>query len=288
MLLSAKLAPTFDYPVLDEFWSHRRRTGLPFGGELRPLLRADRATPVRHSRAGRHSPPWPRSSQRAQGELPGHGCDVPQPRGAGEDGGDGRPHQRRTPRLRARRRMARSRAPRLRHRIPQCGNASGDARRGADASSDGYGPGVRHLRRVATTRCAMRCASRSRVQRPHPPIVVGGEKPKMLRVIARHADEWNVPSHGDVAAWAKTSADLDEACAEIGRDPAEIRRSVQLFVRPADEGHLDAAAGDCFPSWKPVDAGTRCCRSTNRRRCNSLGPAPNSSSRCSPNRLWRA
>ena len=40
------------------------------------------------------------------------------------------------------------------------------------------------------------------LQKPHPPIVIGGEKPKMLRVIARHADEWNVPSHGDVEAWA--------------------------------------------------------------------------------------
>jgi F420-dependent oxidoreductase-like protein len=77
------------------------------------------------------------------------------------------------------------------------------------------------------------------LQRPHPPIVVGGEKPKMLTVIARHADEWNVPSHGDVNAWARTSAKLDAACAEIGRDPAEIRRSVQLFIKPAQDGHLD-------------------------------------------------
>lgn len=77
------------------------------------------------------------------------------------------------------------------------------------------------------------------VQRPHPPIVIGGEKPKMLRVIARHADEWNVPSHGDVAAWAETSARLDDACAEVGRTPAEIRRSVQLFIQPARKGHLD-------------------------------------------------
>jgi F420-dependent oxidoreductase-like protein len=78
------------------------------------------------------------------------------------------------------------------------------------------------------------------IQRPRPPIVIGGEKPKMLRVIARHADEWNVPSHGDVADWARVSAELDNACAEIGRDPSEIRRSVQLFIQPADEGHLDA------------------------------------------------
>jgi F420-dependent oxidoreductase-like protein len=77
------------------------------------------------------------------------------------------------------------------------------------------------------------------IQRPRPPIVIGGEKPKMLRVIARHADEWNVPNHGDAQEWARISADLDAACMEIGRDPSEIRRSVQLFIQPAQEGHLD-------------------------------------------------
>jgi F420-dependent oxidoreductase-like protein len=77
------------------------------------------------------------------------------------------------------------------------------------------------------------------LQQPRPPIVIGGEKPKMLRVVARHADEWNVPSHGDVGLWATTSANLDAACAEVGRDPAEITRSVQLFIQPAKDGHLD-------------------------------------------------
>jgi len=77
------------------------------------------------------------------------------------------------------------------------------------------------------------------LQKPHPPIVVGGEKPKMLRVIAKHADEWNVPNRGDVPAWARTSARLDEACAEVGRDPAQIRRSVQLFIHPQQPGQLD-------------------------------------------------
>jgi hypothetical protein len=43
-----------------------------------------------------------------------------------------------------------------------------------------------------------------------------------------------------VSEWARTSANLDEACEEIGRDPSEIRRSVQLFVQPAQEGHMDA------------------------------------------------
>ncbi|MGH3674725.1 MAG: TIGR03560 family F420-dependent LLM class oxidoreductase [Mycobacterium sp.] len=78
------------------------------------------------------------------------------------------------------------------------------------------------------------------LQKPHPPIVVGGEQPKMLRVVARHADEWNVPmSGGDAKDWAAVSARLDEACREVGRDPAEIRRSVQLFLHPAQGGQID-------------------------------------------------
>ena len=70
------------------------------------------------------------------------------------------------------------------------------------------------------------------VQRPHPPIVVGGTQPKMLRVIARHADEWNMPNHEGPEHWSEVSSRLDEACAEVGRDPAAIRRSVQLFLYP--------------------------------------------------------
>ena len=57
------------------------------------------------------------------------------------------------------------------------------------------------------------------IQRPHPPIVVGGSKSKMLRVIARHADEWNMPSHQGPQEWGEASARLTEACAEVGRTP---------------------------------------------------------------------
>lgn len=77
------------------------------------------------------------------------------------------------------------------------------------------------------------------VQQPHPPIVIGGEKPKMLRVVARHADEWNVPNPGAAQDWGDVSLRLDEACRETGRDPREIRRSVQLFLHPAQEGQVE-------------------------------------------------
>lgn len=77
------------------------------------------------------------------------------------------------------------------------------------------------------------------VQRPHPPIVIGGSKPKMLRVIAHHADEWNMPSHNGPAEWGEANARLDGACAEAGRDPEQVRRSVQLFLHPRRPGQVD-------------------------------------------------
>jgi F420-dependent oxidoreductase-like protein len=77
------------------------------------------------------------------------------------------------------------------------------------------------------------------LQKPHPPVIVGAEKSKMLRVVARHADEWNAPISGAVKDWAEVSARLDQACREVGREPAEIRRSAQLFLHPAQDGQID-------------------------------------------------
>jgi alkanesulfonate monooxygenase SsuD/methylene tetrahydromethanopterin reductase-like flavin-dependent oxidoreductase (luciferase family) len=65
------------------------------------------------------------------------------------------------------------------------------------------------------------------VQAPRPPMVLAAHGPGTLAVAARHADTWNTfgPSLEDGRA---LSAALDEACAAIGRDPAEIVRSVLL------------------------------------------------------------
>lgn len=75
------------------------------------------------------------------------------------------------------------------------------------------------------------------VQRPHPPILIAGRSSGVLRVVAEHADLWNIPGGGDAADLAERSAVLDRYCNEIGRDPAEITRSVHVPVdydRPAD------------------------------------------------------
>jgi F420-dependent oxidoreductase-like protein len=63
------------------------------------------------------------------------------------------------------------------------------------------------------------------VQRPHPPIWIGGAGEQTLRVVARHADVWNIGagSNPDVGAAVDR---LLVACAAVGRDPRTIRRSV--------------------------------------------------------------
>src|SRR6202011_4590582 len=67
------------------------------------------------------------------------------------------------------------------------------------------------------------------IQRPHPPILIGGRTSATLRVVAEHADLWNIPG-GDIDDVVGRSALLDRYCAEIGRDPASITRSIHLPV----------------------------------------------------------
>ncbi|CAN5410234.1 LLM class flavin-dependent oxidoreductase [soil metagenome] len=67
------------------------------------------------------------------------------------------------------------------------------------------------------------------LQHPHPPIMIGGRSSKVLRVVAEHADLWNVPG-GDIHDAISRSALLDRYCDEIGRDPAAITRSIHLGV----------------------------------------------------------
>lgn len=66
------------------------------------------------------------------------------------------------------------------------------------------------------------------VQRPYPPIWVGGSgRRRTLRITAEHADAWNATGSGP-EEYAELSEVLDRHCADFGRDPAQIRRTIQL------------------------------------------------------------
>lgn len=63
-----------------------------------------------------------------------------------------------------------------------------------------------------------------------PSILIGGSgERKTLRVVARYADIWNGAAVGPERFEAKLDA-LEEHCGSIGRDPGEIRKTVNLFL----------------------------------------------------------
>jgi alkanesulfonate monooxygenase SsuD/methylene tetrahydromethanopterin reductase-like flavin-dependent oxidoreductase (luciferase family) len=85
----------------------------------------------------------------------------------------------------------------------------------------------------------------------HLPILIGGSGPrKTLRTTARYADMWN--TGGSLEELKRKGETLDERCAEIGRDPAEIERTMTDWFLIRDDaaearrvlGSLAAANGD--------------------------------------------
>jgi alkanesulfonate monooxygenase SsuD/methylene tetrahydromethanopterin reductase-like flavin-dependent oxidoreductase (luciferase family) len=86
---------------------------------------------------------------------------------------------------------------------------------------------------------------RARV-RPTPPggalpVEIGARRPRLLRVVARHADVWNINLPPVASRVARASAELASACGEIHRDPAQIRRRMLVFARVLARPDPDAA-----------------------------------------------
>src|SRR5260221_2243696 len=88
------------------------------------------------------------------------------------------------------------------------------------------------------------------IQRPHPPILIGGRSAPVLRVAAEHADLWNIPG-GDIDDAVRRSALVDRYCAEIGRDPVSVTRSIHLPVSYDQPSITQDAIGTA------IDAGFR-------------------------------
>jgi F420-dependent oxidoreductase-like protein len=93
------------------------------------------------------------------------------------------------------------------------------------------------------------------VQRPHPPIWIGGGgERKLLPLAARRADVWH--GFGPVDELARKSRRLDQLAEEAGRDPATLGRSTHLSLsHPWDEVRRTAEAlhaagfGTLTASW---------------------------------------
>jgi F420-dependent oxidoreductase-like protein len=85
-------------------------------------------------------------------------------------------------------------------------------------------------------------ASPKPLQAPYPPIWIGGTgERKTLRVVAEFADVWNAPG-GEPEEIGRLCGVLDRHCNDVGRDPAEIRRSVQFRFEGDEAAALATAA----------------------------------------------
>ncbi|HJT57084.1 MAG TPA: TIGR03560 family F420-dependent LLM class oxidoreductase, partial [Ktedonobacteraceae bacterium] len=72
------------------------------------------------------------------------------------------------------------------------------------------------------------------VQKPYPPFVIGGSGEQLtLRVVAKYADIWNFVG-GGIDTFRHKNEVLNGYCAEIGRDPAAIQRSIQWPINYDD------------------------------------------------------
>ncbi len=108
-----------------------------------------------------------------------------------------------------------------------------------------FGTGPSRLRELETS--LQRIRARLDALNPPPagdlPILVGGGGEKVtLRLVATYADAWN--TFGPAENWASKNQVLDEWCAKVERDPAEIERTVAISAGEVDEveRYLDAGA----------------------------------------------
>jgi alkanesulfonate monooxygenase SsuD/methylene tetrahydromethanopterin reductase-like flavin-dependent oxidoreductase (luciferase family) len=67
------------------------------------------------------------------------------------------------------------------------------------------------------------------------PIHVAGRGRRLLDVVARHADAWDVNLPAVVGLVTAAISDLERACGGVGRDPGGVSRSLWIFARPGDD-----------------------------------------------------
>jgi alkanesulfonate monooxygenase SsuD/methylene tetrahydromethanopterin reductase-like flavin-dependent oxidoreductase (luciferase family) len=78
------------------------------------------------------------------------------------------------------------------------------------------------------------------LQRPRPPVFVGGKGDRLLDVVAYHADGWNTCWVWTRDAYRERLDALARACDAARRDPADVWRSVGLYALCGeDERDLD-------------------------------------------------
>lgn len=87
------------------------------------------------------------------------------------------------------------------------------------------------------------------VRTPMPILIGGGGEKVTLKLVAQHATIWN--GFGPPENYKRKSEILDDWCRELGRDPAEIERSVLMNIEELDnlDAFVEAGATHIIMGW---------------------------------------
>jgi alkanesulfonate monooxygenase SsuD/methylene tetrahydromethanopterin reductase-like flavin-dependent oxidoreductase (luciferase family) len=83
------------------------------------------------------------------------------------------------------------------------------------------------------------------------PLLVGTRGPRMRRITARHANEWNTWGTPEQAAVHRSA--LVEACGEVGRDPATMWTSINALVGLGESAPVPGRAAICGSAQQLID-----------------------------------
>jgi probable F420-dependent oxidoreductase len=85
-----------------------------------------------------------------------------------------------------------------------------------------------------------------------PPLMIGSNGPRMLRIAAPHVQAWNTwfADIGNEPAGIEPLREVvDAACRDVGRDPADIERTVAVLVRfPGGTGRIQGSYAEAPPA----------------------------------------
>ena len=87
------------------------------------------------------------------------------------------------------------------------------------------------------------------------PILVGSAGPRMMKIAARFATDWN--AWGTPETITQKFIDLDAACAAVGRDPATLRRTSQALFVLNDNSDVAATMRERMPQDRSVVGGVQ-------------------------------
>lgn len=76
------------------------------------------------------------------------------------------------------------------------------------------------------------------------PLLVASFQPRMLRLTAQYADQWNTAWLGDPQPLGERIEMMNKACEKVGRDPATLTKTVGISVSFPELGEINAIAAE--------------------------------------------